>query len=432
MRVASQLIPSYDAFFLTPTTFTVDQADAARNDLMVSLSNMSTTITSCQSTILAAKAYMNLILHILYSTSSQTMCIENDDGTDAARLDLNLKPDLKISSNTGAKNATFTSVKRALNHEFIMATACLSIATGSLGCTYCDIGSYESAALQFQSAASVWRYYCSFSVCHDDNNNNYSCTLPRRMEEANIIPVSMGAAESMIILNLAYAQQMSVASTLCNDEKNSKKLSMTFGCYDNHLMAKLTLGIAEQLDKVFLFEDQLKEEQALIDKRFIQMLYLQKQVQSVLSKYFLACAVWEDSQGCTFATTLMKEVEKELGHCQILHRSSSLQYNHSSSLQDIASFKAHVRNIHCIWQQHVDKNCTEAGGQQPKIPPIMLLQSGVILYEEPDPYNIREDPSFPPITDNLNETSSKSPGYNTATIEVTTTTPNPLDELYVL
>jgi hypothetical protein len=62
----------------------------------------------------------------------------------------------------------------------------------------------------------------------------------------------------------------------------------------------------------------------------------------------------------------------------------------------------------------------------------MLLQSGVILYEEPDPYNIREDPSFPPITDNLNETSSKSPGYNTATIEVTTTTPNPLDELYVL
>jgi hypothetical protein len=44
----------YDAFFLTPTTFTADQADEARNDLMVSLSNISTTITSCQSTLLWA------------------------------------------------------------------------------------------------------------------------------------------------------------------------------------------------------------------------------------------------------------------------------------------------------------------------------------------------------------------------------------------
>jgi hypothetical protein len=398
------------------------------------MSNISTTLTSCQSTILAAKAYMNLILHILYSTYSQTLFIENSDGADADRLDLNLKPDLKSSSNTGAKSATFTSIKNALNHEFILATACLSIATGSLGCTYCDAGSYESAALQFQSAASIWRYYCS--TLYDDNNKNCSCTLPRPMEEAKIIPVSMGAAEAMIILNLAYAQQMNVASKLCNDEKKSQKPLMTFGCHDNHLMAKLTLGIAEQiqqvLDKVFLFEYQLKEEQTLIDKRFIQILHLQKQVQSVLSKYFLSCAVWEESQGCTFAITLMKEVEKELGHVQILDRSSSLQYNHSSFLQDIAALKAHVRNIHCIWQQQVDKNCTEVGGQQPKIPPIMLLQSGVILYKEPDPYNIREDPSFPPIADNLNEIHSKPPGYNTATIEVTTTKPNSLDELYVL
>jgi hypothetical protein len=229
-----------------------------------------------ESTILAAKACMNLILHIVYSTSSQNLFIENGDGADAARLDLNLKPDLKSSSNTGAKSAAFTSIKNALNHEFIVATACLSIATGSLGCTYCDTGSYELAALQFQSAASIWRYYCS--LLYDDNNKNCSCTLPRPMEEAKLTPVSMGAAEAVIILNLAYAQQMSVASKLCNDEKNSQKPLMTFGCHDNHLMAKLTLGIAEQiqqiLDKVFLFEYQLKDEQTLIDKRFIQILHL--------------------------------------------------------------------------------------------------------------------------------------------------------------
>lgn len=455
LTVAYHVTPSYDTFFLIPTILTTDQAYAARHDWMVSMSNTSPSITSCQTTILEAKAYMNLIMHILRSTFAQTVHSENGDVTDSAHLELDLKSDLEFSSNSGAKNATLTSLKNALNHELLIAIACLSIATGSLGYSYGAMGFYDSAALQFKRAASIWSYYCN--RLHDDDDKVHSCKDTRRMGEAKLIPVSVGVAEAMSILNLAHAQQMSVASTLCNHVKNSKNQSTTIGFHDNHLMAKLTLGISEQiqqvLDKVFRLEDELKEEKTLIGKNCIQLLQLEKQVQNVLSKYFLACALWEDRRGCTFASTLIKEVEEELCHGQLfsssaIDRSSSLQCNHPFFLQDIASFKTHVRKTHCIWQHHLDKNYTNAGGQQPDIPPIMILQSGMILCKEPDPYNILEDLSFPSITENLNKKfssedtsipptsesliSSKSPDCNTTTIEVTTTPPNSPNELYVL
>jgi hypothetical protein len=230
---------------------------------------------------------------------------------------------------------------------------------------------------------------------HDDDNKIYSCKDTRHIEEAKPIPVSIGVAEAMSILNLAYAQQMSVASTLCNDARISKNQSTTVGFHDNHLIAKLTLGIAEQieqvLNKVFRYEDELKEEKTLVDKNCIQLLQLEKQLQNVLSKYFLACAVWVYNRGHTFASTLMKEVEEELCHGQLfsscaVDRSSSLQYNHSFFLQDIASFKAHVRKTHCIWQQYLNKNYSNAGGQKSDIPSTMKLQSGIILCTEPTIY----------------------------------------------
>ncbi len=247
---------------------TADQADAARKDWIVSMLNTGPTITSCQTTILATKAYMNLILQILCSTFAQTVHIENGNVADFTPLELNLKSDLEFSSNSGARKATITSLKNALNHELIIAIACLSIATGSLGCTFCAMGIYESAALQFQKAASMWSYYCC--GLHDDDNKIYSCKDTLHIEEAKPIPVSIGVAEAMSILNLAYAQQMSVASTLCNDARISKNQSTTVGFHDNHLIAKLTLGIAEQieqvLNKVFRYEDELKEEKTLVDK----------------------------------------------------------------------------------------------------------------------------------------------------------------------
>jgi hypothetical protein len=74
----------YDVFFLTPTTFTADQADAARNDLMVSLSNISTMITSCQSTLLQHMKEANIVQNLAYAQQmsvASTLCNDRDRRT---------------------------------------------------------------------------------------------------------------------------------------------------------------------------------------------------------------------------------------------------------------------------------------------------------------------------------------------------------------
>lgn len=418
---------------------------------MESLSKSTSTTASYQATIVAAKGYICCLKQLLASTTINSQCHVGSGETTTAPWDEHLPLQLQSNNETSTVTFTNTTLQEALNSELEMAIACLSIATGCLGYEYCDRGNYDSAAKQFQVAASIWKYYNTYL-----HNNSIPIKVqppPNEEEKEKEFLISTAIAGAMVTLHLAYAQQMFVASTLKGITNNSKEQttsSLLFGP-KNTLLAKLTLGIVEQMNQaeneILLFVQKKEEDETIhnqqsqwIDEKNLQQtLKGQKQLHSMLSTYFLAHAMWEDNHEYGVAIAMMQEVEEGLVSIQNItfdsSSSNSLQYKVNSIIWrgDIATWKAHVVTTLQSWQLHIE-NIYSEDPIQPKLPSTKRLQSGIMLMKEPVPYNnILEDPIVSPLSipNNLNSAESKSLGYNTSTIEITASPPNTPQEMYV-
>lgn len=343
------------------------QADKTRGSLAESLSKST---ISYESVTNASKAYIPQINQVLAACKVQP---------DAARLDERLHFEWKSGVETSKLATTFKS--EALMYELVMTVACEALGTAGMGCDSSVAGEFTSAGKHFKGAAGIWQY-----LGQD--------LLPKWISRGSSVdqkelPVEAtpGVADALTILYLACAQQMIVSTALAKNSKPSYSL-----------MAKLTLGIAEQIDDaVKLFRTKAGEQMQRIDATFFTLLAFQAQYQRALSSYFLARAAWDEREyGVAIAllheaTVALRTRDSSTGNGlpDVESKASPLRVLG----KDLTVVRIHMNTVLQSWEK--DNSTVYFDKVPQKIPQNKKLQNGMKMIKEPDLYSVADAEAMP-------------------------------------
>lgn len=330
------------------------------------IESLSKSTISYEDTAAAAEDYIPFVNQVLWTCKLQP---------DTARLDERLQFEWKSGIEASRTATSFLS--EALMYELVMSVACQALATGGAGCDLSVAGDFASAGKQFKTAAAIWKYL------GQDLLPKWIARGSDALEKDLPAEANTGIADAMTALNLAYSQQMVVSAALA---KSTSKPSYS-------LMAKLTLGIAEQIDEaVKNFNKKAPEQVTRMDSICFSLLKFQLEYQRFLSKYYLARAAWDDNHEYGIAVAMMQEV------ANYLHTLPDVETAKSPLRvlgKDLAVVRAHITSILQAWEKDNSTVYFESVPQQ--IPITKRLQAGMKMVKEPQPY-IVQDPAVLPLS----------------------------------
>lgn len=215
-----------------------------------------------------AQKYQPLIHSVLLSCKVQP---------EQARLDERLIFEWKSGMENPKSTSSYKS--EAMMYDLVMDLATDGFAH-AVGATEKSIsGDFAAASREYAAAAGIF-------------DNLAEDQLPKwiakgsNVDEGNLpVECMPSVACALVQLFMANAQQMAIATVLLKD-----------GTPNYSLVAKLCLGVAEQLEGFLADVRRAGDALSRLDPDFLTLLSLQIAVQNALSLYFQARKLWEEQQ----------------------------------------------------------------------------------------------------------------------------------------
>lgn len=238
--------------------------------------------------------YLPLINQILLSCKVQP---------EAARLD----EKLVFQWSSGIEKSKVFYKSEALMYEMVMTLACEAMGNAGLACDACVNGDFALAGRNFKQAATILRYLSEEQLPQwiARGTDVKDAQLP--------CEASVAASDALRLFFLAAGQQMAVATTLSKPGKSN------YG-----LVAKLCLGISEQLDQ---FQSTMRSKAGgqvtRIDPVFFTFVTFQINLQRALSFYFLSLSYWDQGDygvGIAYLKKAMVDLPKSEKQLKVLDK----------------------------------------------------------------------------------------------------------------
>jgi len=332
----------------------------------------STTAKSYDSVCRAANDYLPLINQILLSCQVQP---------EFARLDERL---IFQWASGVEKNKTFFK-SEALVYDLVMTLVCDAMACIGLACDASDAADYALAGRNFKKAASIFQFLAK------DQLPKWVATGTVNVDQ---LPseATVGFCEAFTTYLLAAGQQMAVATTLCKG-----------GTPNYTLVAKLCLGIAEQIDT---FTGNMRAKANIqmmrMDQTFFSLETFQMGLELGLSMYFMARSYWEKGE-YGVALSAINEAQDAIinleGSVSSKGMSALASYNKTLK-QDISTLKDHMKELRTSWEYDNNKIYFESVPRS--VPENKKLPKGLDMMKT-DPYelpNVDPVPLGLPVKDN--------------------------------
>lgn len=326
----------------TKTKALTKKADQCRTNLseQLSKSHSSSGGGTMEAVSNAAQEYLPHIHSILTSCKVQSENAQLDQrllfqwSSGLERKPVEKKKKKKQDSSGGA----FTS--EALMFELVMVLASHALGTAGMACDESVEGNFAAAGRGFKKAAGVMRYLAENQlpqwIAKGSANSTKEDSMP---SETNV-----GVCSAMSTFFLAVAQQMAVATVLIKP-----------GTPNWSLLAKLTLGVAEQMED---FIKNLRAESAThmtrIDPGFLTLVTFQTNLyREALCPYFLARATWDLHDEYGLAIAMLNEARQGL-KTRDSAVSKGLPELGSTALRtlekDLVEFRQHVQTLLTSWE----------------------------------------------------------------------------------
>lgn len=290
-----------------------------------------------ESVVLAANDYLPLIHSVLLSCKFQSENAQLDQ-----RLFFKWSSGFEATVNSKKQQGDFSS--EALMYELVMVVASIALGTAGTACDECIEGNFASAGRGFKKAAGVMQCLAEEELpkwiakgSSVDNNKDLPC-------ETNV-----GVCDGFRIFFLAVGQQMAVATVLVKP-----------GVPNYSLLAKLTLGIAEQMES---FVSTIRSKSALhmsrIDPHFFTLVTFQINLHKSLSKYFLARSLWDKADEYGLAIAILHEATLSCRTRDSPISAGLPEITSKSPLkaleQDLKDFRKHMTDLLTSWEHDNSK-----------------------------------------------------------------------------
>lgn len=348
--------------------YTVGKADKTRKHMLQAEDARGRLQEACNAAKISAeriiadsKRYQPLIHTILLSCKVQP---------EQARLD----EKLLFTWTSGVEHNGKHFQSEAIMYDLVMTVVCEGLGRAASATEFSVAGAFADAAREYQKAAGVFHFlaedqlpkWISKGAQVDDEQLPTECHAP--------------AARALRLLFFANGQQMAVATVLIKP-----------GTPNYGLLAKLTLGIAEQLDEfVSLMRREAFHQMSRLDRDFFTLVTFQLNVHRSLSLYFQARAHWEkDEHGIAIAflseaTVALRTRETDVAPgVPDVTRTAALR-----PLQgDLQDLRDHMKILLQVWEQDNNRVFFEKVPQH--VPAGSKLQEGLRM-NKMEPYQLEE------------------------------------------
>lgn len=333
-------------------------ADDVRNRLMEAVTAGK---ISAERVTAEAVRYQPMIHSILLSCKVQP---------EQARLDERLVFEWK--SGIEEKPAAFRS--EAMMYEFVMTCVCEALGQAVSATEKSVAGDFAAASRDYATAAGIFHFLAEEHLPKwiakgsqvDESNLPAECHPPM--------------AKALKILFMTNGQQMAVATVLMKDGKPN------YG-----LLAKLCLGIAEQLEEfVSLLRREAFTQMARMDPNFFTLITLQINVQKSLTLYFQARSLW-DVEDFGIAIALLSEATVALKQRDHVAANGVPDVNAIPALKpladDLKDLRGHMALLLRAWEK--DNSSVYFTKVPQHIPAGKKLQEGLQMKKKTD-YSLQE------------------------------------------
>ena len=274
--------------------------------------------------------YQPLIHSILLSCKVQP---------EQARLDDRLIFEWK-SGIESPKSISSTSYKsEAMMYDLVMTIACQGLAHAQQATEFSIGGDFAAASREYAVAAGI------IGTLAEEQLPKWIAKGSNVQESALPLECNPIVAEGLTSLFMANGQQMAVATLLMKEgEPNSS------------LVAKLCLGVAEQLE-AFLASVRRGAPEALarFDPEFLTLVTFQTAVHKSLSMYFQARKLWKEDQKFGVAIAMLKDSVAALKEQRKGSKDGGMPSVAKGSLQalatDLNDLRTHMQTMLTSWEK---------------------------------------------------------------------------------
>lgn len=360
-----------------PTTQALtSQADAEREKLATALVSASHGTNNGAGTNVsnAARVYLPLIHKVLVSCAVQP---------EMARLDAPLIFEWASAfeqlnkASKGAKAIPSTFKSEAMMYEMVMTIASEAMGKAVAGCDEQKAGDYAAASRNFKAAAGGMDF-----LAHDQLPK-WASRGTSALDKDLPAEATAESCDALKMLFLACGQQMAVATALNKPgEPNSS------------LMAKLCLGIAEQLESFMnAMRSKASSKMSRMDSSLFAHVQFQIELQKLLSSYFLSRSIWANNEHGV-AIVMLREVTASMKIQSAPTKRGLPNIDQQEAKKDVAVVQKHMQALLQSWEK--DNSTAYYDIIPPQVPEDLKLRAGTFMMKT-EPYKMEENVAPAPL-----------------------------------
>lgn len=256
-------------------------------------------------------------------------------------------------------------------YELVMTLASEAMGKAVAGCDNGKAGEYAAAARLFKTAAGGMEFLAQDQLPKWANRGTNAMAKDLPAE------ATADSCDALKILFLACAQQMAVATALNKSEEPNSSL-----------MAKLCLGISEQMESFFnTMRSKASSKMARMDSKLFSLAQFQLELQKLLSSYFLSRSFWANNEH-GIAIAILREV---LPSMKIQSAPTKRGLPNIESLEvkkDVATVHEHMQTLLRSWEK--DNSTAYYDVIPSQVPEDSKLSAGTFIMK-PETYTMEEN-----------------------------------------
>jgi len=353
------------------------QADDERERLAVALVSASHGSNNGSGTNVAnaARSYLPLIQKILVSCAVQP---------EMARLDAPLvfewessfeSIDTKAPKKTKTLPNTYKS--EAMMYDVVMTLASEALGKAVAGCDERKAGEYAAACRLFKAAAG------GMDLLANDQLPKWASRGTNALDIDLPVEATAESCDALKILFLACGQQMAVATAL--NKPGEPNCS---------LMAKLCLGVAEQLESFMnAIRSKASSKMAKMDSNLFAHVQFQIEFQKMISAYFLSRSIWGNNDH-GIAIAMLREVAESMKMQSAPTKKGLPNVDSMEIKTDVSMVQQHMKELLKSWEKD---NATAYYACIPsQVPEDVKLKAGTFIVK-PEPCEMEENVAPAPL-----------------------------------
>jgi len=270
-----------------------------------------------------------------------------------------------------------TYKSEAMMYEMIMTIVSEIMGSAVLGCDEQKAGNYAAAARNFKAAAG------GMECLAQDQLPKWASRGAKALDKDLPAEATADSCDALKTLFLACGQQMAVATALNKPgEPNAS------------LMAKLCLGIAEQMESFLnVMRSKASSKMAKMDSSLFTHVQFQIELQKLLSSYFSAQNIWA-SREHGVAIIMLREATAAMKIRSAPTKRGLPKIDSDDLKKDVETVQRHMQILLQSWEK--DNSTAYYDIIPPQVPEDAKLSAGTFIMK-PEPYKMEENIAPAPL-----------------------------------